>query len=65
MYGIPYALEFVMQLYEVDPFAVTSTETLATAAQDEIWHRLIDAILKYIHRTTVKHTYASDVRKYY
>lgn len=53
-----------MQLYEVDPFAENSNETLAAAAQEEIWHRLINAILRYIFKAGVKHLEHGLVKKY-
>lgn len=54
VYGVPYALEFIMQLYEVDPYASNSNETIATAAQAMIWHRLIDVVLNHIYDVNLK-----------
>lgn len=34
------------------------------AAQNEIWHRLIDVIFRYIYKSTVKKETTPDLRKY-
>ncbi|XP_026321014.1 mast cell carboxypeptidase A-like [Hyposmocoma kahamanoa] len=59
VYGIPYALDFSMQVYG----STTTEEDFFDAAQNEIWHRLIDVIFRYIYKTAVKQESATEVRK--
>lgn len=58
VYGIPFALEFAMQIYSYED------ADFYNAAQNEIWHRLIDVIFRYIHKTAANKETSRDLRKY-
>ncbi|CAK1551490.1 unnamed protein product, partial [Leptosia nina] len=50
IYGIPYSMELVMQLYE--DYYFDTDEKFSEAALDEIWSRVIDVIFKNIWKNT-------------
>ncbi|XP_034835294.2 uncharacterized protein [Maniola hyperantus] len=58
VYGIPFALELVMQLYD-NEYVDGYTEDFSESALTQVWSRVVDVIFKYIWKTTNK---GMDVR---
>ncbi|XP_050674422.1 carboxypeptidase B-like [Leptidea sinapis] len=50
IYGVPYALEFVMQLYE--NVYVDTEETYTDSSIKEVWRRIINVVFKNIWKST-------------
>lgn len=51
VHGIPFAFEFVMQIYESDKNNDDNGDEFSNAAQWEIWHRTVDVVFKHIFRS--------------
>ncbi|XP_063540352.1 uncharacterized protein LOC134749362 [Cydia strobilella] len=52
IYGIPYAMEFVMQPYEEYRSPQTTSEEMQDNVLTEVWQRIIDVIFSTIHKST-------------
>ncbi|XP_045502191.1 carboxypeptidase B-like [Colias croceus] len=50
VYGIPYALELVMQIY--DDYYMDTDETYSLSSLNEVWSRVIDVIFKSIWKNS-------------
>ncbi|XP_073953713.1 carboxypeptidase B-like [Choristoneura fumiferana] len=57
IYGVPYAMEFVMQPYEDNKRAEHSDEKISDNVLTEIWKRVIDVVFTNIY----KNTHTNDV----
>ncbi|KAJ0174173.1 hypothetical protein K1T71_010319 [Dendrolimus kikuchii] len=52
VYGIPYTMELVMQIYEDNDLVNKSIERVSFNALNEVWKRVIDVILNNIWKNT-------------
>ncbi|XP_061720889.1 carboxypeptidase B2-like isoform X2 [Cydia pomonella] len=60
IYGIPYAMEFVMQAYEDYQATRTTSEEMQDNVLTEVWQRVIDVVFSSIHKSTTPHSSAES-----
>ncbi|XP_047997235.1 zinc carboxypeptidase-like isoform X2 [Leguminivora glycinivorella] len=56
VYGIPYAMEFVLQAYQDYRITTTTSEEMQDNVLTEVWQRVIDVIFPTIHKYTTPNT---------
>lgn len=52
IYGVPYAMEFVMQPYDDDLRTEISDERISDNVLTEIWKKVIDVVFTNIYKNT-------------